>query len=44
MYDEHYMNTDFNYEDLDAKYNDSQNALQPDPASLKRELDNHHKN
>ena len=43
MYDEHYMNKDFNYEDLDGKYSDAQNSLNADPAAMKRELDNHHK-
>jgi len=26
MYDDHYMNTDFDYEDMEAKYEKAQNA------------------
>ena len=43
IYDEHYMNTDFNYEDEERKWNDAQNSTEANPEALKRELDQQHK-
>ena len=42
MYDEHYMNTDFNYEDLEQQYIDKQDSTPTDPQSLKDQLDQKH--
>ena len=43
MYDDHYLNTDFNYEDLEAKYAAQQAGTSADPAGLKEKLDESHK-
>ena len=43
MYDDHYVNAEFNYEDEEAKYQQAQNSSASDPQSLRRELDNSHK-
>ena len=42
MYDEHYLNADFNYDDLEAKYAESQRIASADPESLRKELDESH--
>ena len=42
MYNDHYVNTDFNYDDLEAKYA-SQQATIGDAAGLKQQLDESHK-
>ena len=39
MYDEHYNNTDFNYDDLERQYQDKERASQTTPADLKAQLD-----
>ena len=43
MYDHKFLNEDFNYEDVERKYTEAQNASGSDPSSLKRELDDSHK-
>ena len=43
MYDDHYMNTDFDYEDMEAKYEQAQNATQTTPDAIKSQLDAAHK-
>ena len=42
IYDDQYLNADFNYNDEEANYQAKQNALQADPAALKRDLDQQH--
>ena len=42
MYDDHYMNKDFNYDDIEKTYQAAQDSNGADPTSLKKELDNHH--
>ena len=43
MYDEQYVNSDFNYEDLEQKWTDAQNATASNPADMKAQLDQAHK-
>ena len=43
MYDEHYANTDFNYEDIEKKYENAQNATTSSPEEIKAKLDEAHK-
>ena len=43
MYDEHYLNTDFNYEDVEKQYQDKQRLESPNPEALKSQLDSAHK-
>ena len=44
MYDEKYMNSDFNYEDLEKQYQDFQDKTPSNPAEMKKDLDDSHKN
>ena len=44
MYDEKYMSSDFNYEDLEKQYQDSQDKTPSNPAEMKKDLDDSHKN
>jgi len=39
MYDETYNNTDFNYDDLEQKYQDNERASKTSPDELKAQLD-----
>ena len=43
VYDDHYLNEDFNYEDLEKKYCDSQAKAATDPQEHKQQLDQAHK-
>ena len=43
MYDDNYVNTDFNYEEMEAKYLKQQHDQPANPSALKKELDGQHK-
>ena len=43
MYDEQYLNTDFNYEEIEAQYQAKEKADSTSPEDLKKQLDEAHK-